>query len=207
MFIAITLFVGGVAMADISDTVQKFNPQLKGQLLSEVVDSIYRFGVAYGLEPRLIAAVIATESSFNLMARGKAKEVGLMQLHPKYHLASTNPMKNIGEGVKYLAAIRDIYYRHYGDTRWVEHYNRGPFSKRPLKFPYTKRVLQNYAIFNGGESGQERPAGSLQQTKEWGSKHRRGVSQTPSNYTYELIFTPKQKNLPTKKRRAKKSKI
>jgi soluble lytic murein transglycosylase len=77
----------------------------------------------YNLEPALIKAVIWQESRFNPKARGRAGEIGLMQvredaafewadaekIHPFNHDEIFEPAKNINAGTYYLAHLMKRY--------------------------------------------------------------------------------------------------
>lgn len=77
----------------------------------------------YDLDPALIKAVIWQESRFNAGARGRAGEIGLMQIredaafewadaekiHPFEHRQILDPAKNIQAGTFYLAKLLKRY--------------------------------------------------------------------------------------------------
>ena len=80
-------------------------------------------GRKYNLDPALIKAVIWQESRFNPSARGRAGEIGLMQvredaalewadaekIHPFVHEQIVDPSKNIEAGSYYLAHLMKRY--------------------------------------------------------------------------------------------------
>jgi len=116
---------------------------------AEVTDKITNIAAAagkrYNVDPQLILAIIEVESSFNPSATGKLGEVGLMQLHPKYHQASYNEKENITQGTKVLSRMRlDCPYK--ATYLWVNCYNRGIKNtlKNPAEFPYYKKVMNAY---------------------------------------------------------------
>jgi hypothetical protein len=167
-YLLVLLMVGNVAMADYKDPIkvgiQRVNPRLPEEVVDLIVADIRQYSVAFNMDPKLIAAVIAQESSFNPAATGSSGEVGLMQLHPRYHTASYNITENILTGVAYLKGLKTTF-KHYQDYTWLEHYNRGPNCKTPKKFPYTNRVLKYYVMF-GGSLEKTRATKNPQRTKE-----------------------------------------
>lgn len=83
----------------------------------------------YGLDPRIIRAVMQTESSFDATAVSPAGALGLMQLMPAVaaELGVTDPLdprQNIMGGSKYLKQLLDL---HDGNVRLaLASYNAGP---------------------------------------------------------------------------------
>lgn len=90
----------------------------------------------HGFDPLFLAAVIARESRFNVKARGRHGEIGLMQIKPQtakwiahkhgisYRgaLSLENPVTNIKIGAQYLAKLRD----KFGQPQlYVSAYNMG----------------------------------------------------------------------------------
>ncbi len=165
----------GAAMADMFDVIHKINPYLKDEQVDSYVRDIHHYATVNGLDPKLVAAVIAKESSFRRKAVGGLGEVGLMQLRPEYHATHlptladrtsylADPTNNIGTGVRYLAAICGVYAPRFKGVEWVEMYNRGPFAKQPRKFPYAKAVGKFYAMFKGDTNARhQNPAIQLSQ--------------------------------------------
>ena len=88
-----------------------------------------RYATQYGVDARLILAIIRTESGFDSTARSPAGAQGLMQLMPKTQQDlgvqdAFNPAENIEGGVRYFRAMLD---RYQGDTvRALAAYNAGP---------------------------------------------------------------------------------
>lgn len=150
--------LSGDDMPSIEDVILKVNPKLNVTLATKISSAIYKYSNANHLNPRLVAAIIAQESRFNIKARGGLGEVGLMQLRPEFHALSVSEHKrikylegvdnNIYWGTKYLGGLKTVFEAKYHKNSWIELYNRGPGSK-PKKFPYARRVLSFYRQFGG----------------------------------------------------------
>jgi len=112
------------------------------------------------MDPLFLLAVIATESRFNLDAKGTHGEIGLMQVLPvtakwlapqaglpkKFDLR--DPAVNIRLGATYFAKLRNKF--HHRGNRYISAYNMGVLNvNRLLKVNvepqvYSGRVLGNY---------------------------------------------------------------
>jgi soluble lytic murein transglycosylase-like protein len=118
-------------------------------------DAILEAAQANGLQPALIAAVIAAESNFNARAVSCAGAKGLMQINPptQRYLGLQHvydPRQNILAGSRYL---RELLNRFGGDlASALAAYNAGPGAvKKHNGVPpyretrdYVKRVLASY---------------------------------------------------------------
>lgn len=82
----------------------------------------------YGIDPRLVEAVIAVESAFDPWAISPKGAMGLMQLMPqtadRYAVQNPfDPVQNIAGGIQYL---RDLLSLFRGDLQWaLAAYNAG----------------------------------------------------------------------------------
>jgi soluble lytic murein transglycosylase-like protein len=112
---------------------------------------IKKHAKANGVPYNLALAVVGIESSFNASARGRAGEVGLMQIKPATargmgYSGSTkslyNPDTNLRWGMKYLGEARK---RAGGDLcGTILRYNAGHYAKRMNKVSanYCRKVKQ-----------------------------------------------------------------
>jgi soluble lytic murein transglycosylase-like protein len=112
----------------------------------------------YGVDWRLVVAVIKAESSFNARARSSRGAVGLMQVMPRtaalYQVKKSelwDPARNLEAGVRHLRMLQD---RYDGDlSRTLAAYNSGENAvARYHGVPpyrdtraFVKKVLQHYS--------------------------------------------------------------
>lgn len=162
------LFVGtDVTTADWSVITQDWlirgivscNPKLKPVTAVNIAYTIRKYAIAKAVDPALIAAVMAAESTFKSKARGSKGELGLMQLLPKYHGVHADDDSNIEAGIDYLSGLQKVFKTRYRGLRWVEHYNRGP-GAHPKSFPYYTRVMAFYKVFGGTDEHYSANAGA-----------------------------------------------
>lgn len=110
---------------------------------------IHSYAAAYGVPPALAHAVVRIESNFNPKARGRAGEIGLMQIKPTtarmmgYKGSSKglyDPETNIKYGMKYLALAHQLGGGTTCGT--ILKYNAGHGAKRmnPVSKRYCGKV-------------------------------------------------------------------
>jgi len=101
----------------------------------------------YRLNPRMIKAVMETESAFNAMAVSPVGALGLMQLMPEVaaELGATDPMdprENIMAGARYLRQLLDA---HGGNVKLaLASYNAGPGNVAKYRAVPPFKETQNY---------------------------------------------------------------
>ncbi len=108
---------------------------------------INHFANQYGVDPKLVRAVIATESCFNPRAVSRVGAQGLMQLMPETaRLLGVkdpfDPRQNIAGGVRYLRMMLDEFD---GDFELaLAAYNAGPEAVKKYKGIPPYRETRNY---------------------------------------------------------------
>ncbi|MCX7642633.1 MAG: lytic transglycosylase domain-containing protein [Armatimonadetes bacterium] len=107
--------------------VKYFNPNLSDEQASTFAAAILRSSIRNGVDPRLVVAVIACESSFRPDAVGKKGEIGLGQLKPEtaagLGVDPYDPVQNIDGCVRYLRLQLD----RFGSLELaLAAYNAGP---------------------------------------------------------------------------------
>jgi len=126
--------------------IARFNPRLSDQELDAITKSILAYSARYGIDPRLVVALILVESGFRLDATSPKGAMGLGQLMPSTArgLGVSNaydPVQNIEGSVKLMRG----HLEKYGDLSLaLSAYNAGPgaVSKYNGVPPY--RETQNY---------------------------------------------------------------
>jgi hypothetical protein len=156
---------------------RRFSSRMSPVPDTELVPLIERHSLAQNLDPKLVRAVIQTESGYNRRALSNKGAIGLMQLMPmtaKLLRVSDpwNAEENVRGGTAYLRQLLD---RFQGRLEWaVAAYNAGPGAvERHRGIPpyretrdYVRRVLALYqgdiqmARVTTASPGALRPGGS-----------------------------------------------
>jgi len=107
----------------------KYNPRLTKDEQRAIVGAILQAADTYELDPLMIAAVIAAESSFRIKARSSCGAIGLMQVMPCHGWrADLKTIEgNIDTGAWYLALNKDRFGK---DDLMIAAYNAGPGNVR-----------------------------------------------------------------------------
>lgn len=126
---------------------------------TSILALIILYSNLYNINPVLVAAVVQTESGWDINATSKKGAVGLMQLlpssFPQYKVTDLyDPVINIREGVKYLAKMQKECV-HKDELNFLVCFNLGPNSakkvKHPELFPYVikvKKIMNSLARNN-----------------------------------------------------------
>jgi hypothetical protein len=94
--------------------IARFNPRLSDAQRDQFTEAILRFSAAYGVDARLIVAIIAVESSFDPNSTSSSGAMGLGQLMPgtASGMGVTNaydPIQNIAATVKLIRGHLEKY--------------------------------------------------------------------------------------------------
>jgi hypothetical protein len=124
------------------------------EVVGELVRTAYAAGKEFGIDPLLVVAIMAVESSFNPIAESVAGAKGLMQIIPKYHLekladyggeqAAFDPRVNILVGAR---IIREYLLMASGDLFTALQTYAGALGDRDAA--YTHRVLNEKDLLDG----------------------------------------------------------
>ena len=119
---------------------------VSAEIVQELVRTAYAAGKQFGIDPLLVVAIMAVESSFNPIAESYAGAKGLMQIIPKYHLEKFSdfggehtvfdPRVNILVGAR---IVREYLLQASGDLFTALQTYAGALADRNAA--YTHRVL------------------------------------------------------------------
>ena len=152
----------GVVHADSPDTVLEASRidtytswvvdtyNLSPKLAREIVKKAIEEAININISPRLILAMISTESSFKITARSRKGAIGLMQILPRAHreIANSNDLYSLGLNIKYGASIfKDCLKRHSGNIRKaLMAYNGSSSKKYSDKILAMDEVIKKYVV-------------------------------------------------------------
>lgn len=141
-------------------TVQKSLPKKYKHQAYTITRAVITEANHFQMDPLFLLAVISTESKFNVDARGRHGEIGLMQVLPKTALWLAaragyteyfnleDPATNIRIGATYLAQLRHKFNNN--TRRYIGAYNMGVsnvnrlVAKKVEPAIYPGRVISNY---------------------------------------------------------------
>jgi len=109
--------------------IRYFNPRLSDEDSLYIARAVIAFSISWGVDPRLLMAVVAVESGFKPMATSRKGAMGLGQLMPATARAlgvenAYDPIQNLAGSVK---LIRGHLERSSGDlAEALARYNAGP---------------------------------------------------------------------------------
>jgi soluble lytic murein transglycosylase len=147
----------------ILDTVRHYRPTTDDEWVFVLADTVHRESLAAGIDPLLVAAIVAKESSFQSQVVSSAGAVGLMQVRPwvardvaerrllEWRGLETlhDPDANVRLGILYYLELMNRF--DSDPVTALEAYNRGPSRvSRELRdgtfseSRYSERVLGLY---------------------------------------------------------------
>jgi soluble lytic murein transglycosylase-like protein len=112
------------------------------------------------VDPYLVAAVVKTESSWQVDAIGSIGELGLMQLRPEFFSGDLKDGKtNLTLGVEFLSSLTNRCSHLNEQAKWEHAYVicfntgvRGSYKiNDPAKFSYLVKVKGNYETYKAKE--------------------------------------------------------
>ncbi len=128
--------------------------EIDRNLARKIAQHVHHYARAYGQDPDLVLAIIATESDFDPDAVSSVGALGLMQVMPQWKqvLGIRENLTEPETSIRYGLQILGFYRNMYKDLEMaLTAYNRGPGpvdmalmrGKSPLN-GYAPRVLQTY---------------------------------------------------------------
>jgi hypothetical protein len=120
--------IGDSTEQDVDSVAEEPASSPRGDLRVEINTHIFEVATRYGVEPRLVAAIVDVESQFNVRARSRRGAQGLMQLMPETAADldvqdSFDPRDNIDGGVRHLKRLMARF--HYNLPLALAAYNAG----------------------------------------------------------------------------------
>ena len=126
--------------------IARFNPRLKGDQLDKITSSVLTFSWHYQVDPRLVVAIILTESGFKPNATSRVGAMGLGQLMPG--TARGMGVSNAYDPVQNIEASTRLIHGHlekYGDIGLaLSAYNAGPGAVRKYGGVPPYKETRNY---------------------------------------------------------------
>ncbi|MGC8862340.1 MAG: lytic transglycosylase domain-containing protein [Armatimonadota bacterium] len=139
------------------DAVKSFNPRLTDAQADTIARSILGFSYRYGVDARLVCAVILAESNFRVNATSRSGAMGLGQLMPTTAAGlgvdnAYDPIQNIYGSVRYIRSMLDRTSgrRSWNELTWgdlalaLAAYNAGPGAVKKHGGIPPYRETQNY---------------------------------------------------------------
>jgi len=112
-----------VAMKAYVAAIRYFNPGIDQSEARHIVVAIVRETYAAGIDPRLVVAIVATESSFDRTARSSAGAMGLGQLMPTTAAEdNVSDSQNIDQNIHGTVLTLKGNLQHYGALSMQKRY-------------------------------------------------------------------------------------
>ncbi|MBC5823911.1 MAG: lytic transglycosylase domain-containing protein [Candidatus Eremiobacteraeota bacterium] len=122
--------------------IRYFNPGIDAYDAYRIVTAIGREARAEGVDPRLVVAIVATESGFDRTARSRAGAMGLGQLMPETAAGDgLTDTADIDQNVRGTVLTLSGNLRHYG------------------RLPLQRRYVDAIAAYNAGTGAVDRYGG------------------------------------------------
>ncbi len=138
---------------------------VSSEVVQELVRTAFAAGTQFGVDPLLVVAIMAVESSFNPIAESVAGAKGLMQIIPKYHLEKFadfggehtifDPRVNILVGAR---IVREYLLMASGDLFTALQTYAGALADRDAA--YTNRVLNEKDLLDSLTGGNKTERGN-----------------------------------------------